>query len=71
MTTFKITSSKAFPLPETMTSILKAIGAGEGLSITELLTQVNVSRSIAHRTLKLLEIDGAIEIKCPIDRHYY
>ncbi len=53
----------AFPSPETMTSILDAVGARKGLSINELLARVNVSRSMADRALKLLEIDGAIEIK--------
>jgi ATP-dependent DNA helicase RecQ len=53
----------AFPAPETMTSILDAVGASAGLSINELLAQVNVSRSMADRALKLLEIDGAIGIK--------
>lgn len=53
----------AFPAPETMTAILDAVGAGDGLSINELLARVNVSRSMADRALKLLEIDGAIEIK--------
>ena len=53
----------AFPSPETMTSILDAVGAGKGLSINELLARVNVSRSMADRALKLLELDGAIRIK--------
>ncbi len=53
----------AFPAPETMTSILDAVGASNGLSINELLARVNVSRSMADRALKLLEIDGAIKIK--------
>ena len=53
----------AFPAPETMTSILEAVGGGNGLSISDLLARVNVSRSMADRALKLLEIDGAIEIK--------
>ena len=53
----------AFPAPETMISILDAVGASDGLSINELLARVNVSRSMADRALKLLEIDGAIEIK--------
>lgn len=53
----------AFPSPETMTSILDAVGASNGLSINELLARVNVSRSMADRALKLLEIDGALEIK--------
>jgi len=46
-----------------MTSILDAVGASDGLSINELLARVNVSRSMADRALKLLEIDGALEIK--------
>lgn len=53
----------AFPPPETMTSILDALSAGKGLSINDLLARVNVSRSMADRALKLLEIDGAVEIK--------
>jgi len=53
----------AFPSPETMTSILAAVSASKGLSINELLARVNVSRSMADRALKLLEIDGALEIK--------
>jgi ATP-dependent DNA helicase RecQ len=53
----------AFPAPETMTSILDAVGASNGLSINELLARVNISRSMADRALKLLEIDGALEIK--------
>ena len=53
----------AFPAPESMTSILDAAGASEGLSINELLARVNVSRSMADRALKLLEIDGAVGIK--------
>jgi ATP-dependent DNA helicase RecQ len=53
----------AFPAAETMTSILDAVGASDGLSINELLARVNVSRTMADRALKLLEIDGAIEIR--------
>src|SRR2546426_456755 len=53
----------AFPAPETMTSILAAVSESDGLSINDLLARVNVSRSIADRALKLLEIDGAIGIK--------
>jgi len=53
----------AFPLPETMTSILDAVASSNGISINELLARVNVSRSMADRALKLLEIDGAVEIR--------
>jgi ATP-dependent DNA helicase RecQ len=52
----------AFPSPETMTSILSAL-SGKGLSMNELLARVNVSRGMAERALKLLELDGAVEIK--------
>jgi ATP-dependent DNA helicase RecQ len=53
----------AFPSPETMTSILDALAASHGLSMNELLARVNVSRGMAERALKLLEIDGAVEVK--------
>ena len=52
----------AFPPPETMTSILDAIDNSNGLSVNEVLSKVNVSRSMADRALKLLEIDGAIRL---------
>ena len=51
----------AFPPPE-MISILDAVAAGNGLSMNDLLAKVNVSRSMADRALKLLEIDGAIRV---------
>src|SRR6185436_10891403 len=52
----------AFPSPETMTSILDALAKSNGLSMNELLASVNVSRGMAERALKLLELDGAVEI---------
>ena len=52
----------AFPPPQTMTSILDALDNSNGLSMNEVLSKVNVSRSMADRALKLLEIDGAIRI---------
>jgi len=61
----------AFPPPETMTSILDEIGARTGVSLNELLSRVNVSRSMADRALKLLEIDGAIEIRFDKRTVYY
>jgi ATP-dependent DNA helicase RecQ len=61
----------AFPAPETMLSILGAVAAGKGLSLNELLSQVNVSRTLADRALKLLEIDGAIEIKFDKKLRYF
>jgi ATP-dependent DNA helicase RecQ len=53
----------AFPSPATMTSILEALAASRGLSMNDLLSRVNVSRSMAERALKLLEIDGAVEVR--------
>lgn len=52
----------AFPSPETMISILDALAKSNGLSMNELLASVNVSRGMAERALKLLELDGAVEI---------
>jgi len=53
----------AFPSPATMTSILDALAASRGLSMNDLLSRVNVSRGMAERALKLLEIDGAVEVR--------
>ncbi|HXU38976.1 MAG TPA: RecQ family ATP-dependent DNA helicase [Blastocatellia bacterium] len=53
----------AFPSPEAVMSILDALAASGGLSMNELLARVNVSRSVADRALKLLEIDGVVGIK--------
>ena len=52
----------AFPPPEAMTSILDAIDNSNGTSLNELLSKVNISRSMAERALKLLEIDDAIRV---------
>jgi ATP-dependent DNA helicase RecQ len=61
----------AFPSPEAMLSILDAVAAGNRLSLNELLSQVNVSRTLADRALKLLELDGAIEIKFDKKLRYF
>ena len=61
----------AFPPPEIMTSLLDEIGARTGVSLNELLSRVNVSRSVADRAVKLLEIDGAIEIRFDKRTLYY
>ena len=63
--------ASAFPAPETMTSLLDAIAEAKGLSLNELLARVNVSRSMADRALKLLEIDGAIEIRFDKTNRYF
>jgi ATP-dependent DNA helicase RecQ len=43
-----------------MNQILTALMKSDGLSINEILAQVNVSRSMLDKALKLLEVDGAI-----------
>lgn len=61
----------AFPPVEAMASILDALAASGGLSMNQLLARVNVSRSVADRALKLLEIDGAVEIMFDKKAVYY
>ena len=50
----------AFPSVETMNQILVALEKTEGLPINDILSRVNVSRSMLDKALKLLEVDGAI-----------
>lgn len=50
----------AFPGIETMSQILAALENTAGLAVTEILAQVNVSRSMLDKALKLLEVDGAV-----------
>ncbi len=50
----------AFPQPRHMEEILAALEAADGLSLQQLLDQVNISRSLADTALRLLEIDGAV-----------
>jgi ATP-dependent DNA helicase RecQ len=52
--------SSAFPSPETMQAILAALEKSEGLSLGEILEQVNCTAATAEKALKLLEVDGAI-----------
>ena len=52
----------AFPPVEVMGQILRVLERSEGLTCNEILSQVNVSHSMAEQTLKLLELDGAIAI---------
>ncbi len=52
--------NSAFPSIETMNQILAALEKNEGLPVNDLLTRVNVSRSMLDKALKLLEVDGAI-----------
>lgn len=52
----------AFPSVGTMQQILATLENSEGLSNNEILAQVNVSRSMLAKALKLLEVDGAIGV---------
>lgn len=50
----------AYPGSQSMQEILDTLEKNEALSFEELLSKVNVSRSVAEKALKLLEVDGAI-----------
>ncbi len=52
----------AFPKERIMQDILTALEKAESLSSSELLSQVNVSRTTAEKALKLLELDGAVQV---------
>jgi ATP-dependent DNA helicase RecQ len=52
----------AFPSLETMQQILNTLEHSEGLAVNEILAQVNVSRSMLEKALKLLEVDGAVGV---------
>lgn len=52
----------AFPSIETMRQILAALENTAGLAVNEILAQVNVSRSMLDKALKLLEVDGAVGV---------
>ena len=50
----------AFPGVATMAAILDVLARHESLSVPEILAQVNVSKTVAQKALKLLEVDGAV-----------
>lgn len=50
----------AFPSLQVFENILNTLENSEGMSINEILANVNTSRSMAGKALKLLEVDGAI-----------
>jgi len=50
----------AFPPLQVFLDILHVLESSEGLSLYEILAQVNTSRSMAEKALKLLEVDGAV-----------
>ncbi len=50
----------AFPGTEEMQQIIHAVEASEGLTVAEVLKEVNLSRPRVERALKVLEVDGAL-----------
>jgi ATP-dependent DNA helicase RecQ len=50
----------AFPTLQVFEEILAALESQESLSLSEILAQVNTTKSNAEKALKLLEVDGAI-----------
>ncbi len=52
--------SSAFPPVHVFQEILEVLESEGELSIREILTKVNTSWSMAEKTLKLLEVDGAV-----------
>jgi len=50
----------AFPSQQAFQEILGALESHEALSFEEILAHVNVARTVAEKTLKMLEVDGAI-----------
>jgi ATP-dependent DNA helicase RecQ len=50
----------AFPNVQVFQDILQELEKSEGMSLYELLAKVNTSKSMAEKTLKILEVDGAV-----------
>jgi ATP-dependent DNA helicase RecQ len=50
----------AFPSRQVFQDILQTLEKSEGMSLFDLLSHVNTSKSMAEKALKLLEVDGAI-----------
>ncbi|MEN6523856.1 MAG: RecQ family ATP-dependent DNA helicase [Anaerolineaceae bacterium] len=50
----------AFPSIQVTQDLLKVLENCEGLSLYEILANVNTSKSMAEKALKLLEVDGAV-----------
>ena len=63
----------AFPSVEIMQQILAALANAnsEGLTLHEILAQVNVSHSVLEKALKLLEVDGAVGVVYEKSRTVY
>lgn len=52
--------NSAFPEPKVYLNVLKALEDSNGLKFSDVLGKVNISRTMAEKVLKILEIDGAI-----------
>jgi len=50
----------AFPPAETMSRVLQAVEKTAGVTVHELLSQMNYRRGVIDKALKLLEVDGAV-----------
>ncbi len=50
----------AFPSIDVTKDLLKVLENSEGLSLYEILSKVNISKSTAEKALKLLEVDGIV-----------
>lgn len=50
----------AFPSTQVFLGILQELEKSEGLSLYEILSRVNTSKSMAEKALKILEVDGAV-----------
>ena len=50
----------AFPPAEVMSQVLHAVEQTSGVSVNELMSQMNCRRGVIDKALKLLEVDGAV-----------
>lgn len=50
----------AFPSVQVFEDILNLLGKSEGMSLYEILANLNTSKSMAEKALKLLEVDGVV-----------
>jgi ATP-dependent DNA helicase RecQ len=50
----------AFPPVEVMSHVLHAVEQTSGITVSQLMSQMNYRRGVIDKTLKLLEVDGAV-----------
>ena len=50
----------AFPPAEVMSRVLRAVEETSGVTVNELMSQMNYRRGVIDKALKLLEVDGAV-----------